>query len=150
MSIFLHLFSKANIDFHTSYSVNNEAHYADLAEVYESDDNYEPGTVVVFGGEKEVTQSTISNDTRVCGVISEDPAYLMNSGSEGQAVALVGKVKCKVHGVVAKGDLLTTCGTHPGCAQKAISPVLGSIVGKAMENKDTAEESVILISVGRL
>ena len=85
-----------------------------------------------------------------CGVISDKPAYLMNAEAEGQAVALVGKVKCKVHGVVAKGDLLTTCGTHPGCAQKAISPVLGSIVGKAMESKDDAGESVILISVGRL
>jgi hypothetical protein len=132
------------------YAKATSAQYADLAEKYESDAQYEVGTVVIFGGEKEITQSTISNDTRVCGVISEDPAYLMNSGSEGQAVALVGKVKCKVHGVVAKGDLLTTCGTHPGCAQKAISPVLGSIVGKAMESKKDPSESVILISVGRL
>ena len=51
---------------------------------------------------------------------------------------------------ISKGDLLTTCGTHPGCAQKAITPVLGSIVGKAMENSDSSGESVILISVGRL
>tara|TARA_Y100001970_G_scaffold289048_1_gene418199 strand:- start:2826 stop:4334 length:1509 start_codon:yes stop_codon:yes gene_type:complete len=136
--------------YNTVYAKATSAEYADLAEKYESDSEYEVGTVMIFGGEKEITQSTISNDTRVCGVISEDPAYLMNSGSEGQAVALVGKVKCKVHGVVAKGDLLTTCGTHPGCAQKAISPVLGSIVGKAMESKDDAGESVILISVGRL
>ena len=136
--------------YNTVYAKATSAQYADLAEIYESDDEYEVGTVVIFGGEKEITQSTISNDTRVCGVISEDPAYLMNSGSEGQAVALVGKVKCKVHGVVAKGDLLTTCGTHPGCAQKVISPVLGSIVGKAMESNEDAGESVILISVGRL
>ena len=74
----------------------------------------------------------------------------MNSESDGQAVALVGKVKCKVHGVVAKGDLLTTSGSHPGHAQKAISPVLGSVVGKAMEDKTDAGESVILLSVGRL
>ena len=121
-----------------------------MAEKYETDSEYEVGTVVIFGGEKEVTRSTVSNDTRVAGVISENPAYLMNDSSEGQAVALVGKVKCKVHGMVSKGDLLTTCGTHPGCAQKAISPVLGSIVGKAMENKENAEESTILISVGRL
>ena len=52
--------------------------------------------------------------------------------------------------MVQKGDLLTTCGTHPGCAQKSASPVLGSVVGKAMENKSDAGESVILISVGRL
>ena len=134
----------------TVYAKATSAQYADLAEKYETDHTYDVGTVVIFGGEKEVTKSIISNDTRVAGVISEDPAYLMNDKSEGQAVALVGKVKCKVHGLISKGDLLTTCGTHPGCAQKAITPVLGSIVGKAMENKESAEESTILISVGRL
>ena len=132
------------------YAKATSAQYADLAEVYESDSEYPIGTVMIFGGEKEVTQSTVSNDTRVAGVISENPAYLMNNDSPGQAVALVGKVKCRVQGVVSKGDLLTTCGTNPGCAQKAISPVIGSVVGKAMENKDDAGESVILISVGRL
>ena len=136
--------------YNTVFAKATSAQYADLAEKYETDSTYEVGTVMIFAGEKEVTQSTISNDTRVAGVISEDPAYLMNDSSEGQAVALVGKVKCKVHGVVSKGDLLTTCGTHPGHAQKAINPVLGSIVGKAMENKEDAGESVILISVGRL
>ena len=136
--------------YNTVHAKATSAQYADLAEIYESDSRYDVGTVVVFGGEKEVTQSTISNDTRVAGVVSENPAYLMNDESEGQAIALVGKVKCKVHGMVSKGDLLTTCGTHPGCAQKAASPVLGSVVGKAMENKDDAGESVILISVGRL
>ena len=136
--------------YNTVYAKATSAQYADLAEKYETDSTYEVGTVMIFGGEKEVTQSTISNDTRVAGVISEEPAYLMNSGSVGQPIALVGKVKCKVHGMVSKGDLLTTCGTHPGCAQKAHSPVVGSIVGKAMEDKTDAGESVILISVGRL
>ena len=138
------------LGYNTVYAKATSAQYADLAEKYETDSEYEVGTVVIIGGEKEVTKSTISNDTRVAGVISEDPAYLMNDNSEGQAVALVGKVKCKVHGIISKGDLLTTCGTHPGCAQKALTPVLGSIVGKAMENKESAEESTILISVGRL
>lgn len=136
--------------YNTVFAKATSAEYADLAEVYESDSNYDVGTVVVFGGDKEITQSTLAHDTRVAGVISENPAYLMNSESDGQAVALVGKVKCKVHGVVAKGDLLTTSGSHPGHAQKAISPVLGSVVGKAMEDKTDAGESVILISVGRL
>ena len=136
--------------YNTVHAKATSAQYADLAEIYEADSRYDVGTVVVFGGEKEVTQSTISNDTRVAGVVSEDPAYLMNSESDGQAIALVGKVKCKVHGTVSKGDLLTTCGTHPGCAQKAFSPLVGSVVGKAMENKTDAGESVILISVGRL
>jgi hypothetical protein len=136
--------------YNTVHAKATSAQYADLAEIYESDNDYEVGTVVIFGGEKEVTQSTISNDTRVAGVISEDPAYLMNSDSQGQAVALVGKVKCKVHGMVSKGDLLTTSVSYPGHAHKALSPVLGSIVGKAMEDKADNGESVILISVGRL
>ena len=132
------------------YAKSTSAQYADLAEIYVTDSTYAVGTVMIFGGANEVTQSTISHDTRVAGVISEDPAYLMNSGSEGQAVALVGKVKCKVHGMIKKGDLLTTCGTHPGHAQKAINPVLGSVIGKAMEDKTDPGESAILISVGRL
>jgi hypothetical protein len=136
--------------YNTVYAKATSAQYADLAEVYKTDSEYDIGTVVIFGGQDEVTKSTISNDSRVAGVISENPAYLMNDSAPGQAIALVGKVKCKVHGVVAKGDLLTTCGTHPGCAQKALTPVLGSIVGKAMEDKTDAGESVILISVGRL
>ena len=140
----------SGLKFATLYATTHTSSSADLAEKYTSDSEYSVGTVVIFGGDKEITQSTIAEDTRVAGVISENPAYLMNDKSEGQAIALVGKVKCKVHGVVSKGDLLTTCGTHPGCAQKAISPVLGSVVGKAMENKEDAGESVILISVGRL
>ena len=134
----------------TVHAKATSAQYADLAEIYETDSTYDVGTVMIFGGEKEVTQSTISNDTRVAGVISEHPAYLMNNKSEGQAIALVGKVKCKVHGTISKGDLLTTCEEHPGCAKTTASPVLGSIVGKAMEDKASDGESVILISVGRL
>jgi len=140
----------SSLSYNTVFAKATSAQYADLAEIYETDSEYEIGTVMVFGGENEVTQSTTSNDTRVAGVISESPAYLMNNGSPGQPIALVGKVKCKVHGMVSKGDLLTTCGTHPGCAQKASTPVLGSIVGKAMEDKGDTGESVILISVGRL
>ena len=140
----------SSLGYNTVYAKATSAQYADLAEKYESDSEYPVGTVVIFGGDKEITQSTISNDTRVAGVISETPAYLMNDKSDGQAIALVGKVKCKVHGIIDKGDLLTTCGQHPGCANKALSPKLGSIVGKAIESSTVADESVILISVGRL
>ena len=63
--------------YNTIYAKATSAQYADLAEIYETDSEYEVGTVVVFGGDQEVTQSTLSNDTRVAGVISESPAYLM-------------------------------------------------------------------------
>jgi hypothetical protein len=85
-----------------------QAQYADLAEKYESDAEYEPGTVVVFGGDKEITACSSQGSHAVVGVISPDPAYMMNSEAEGQYVALTGRVPCKVTGPVAKGDLLVS------------------------------------------
>ena len=139
----------SGLKYNTVYATTHTSTSADLSEVYESDSNYDTGTVVIFGGDNEVTQSTIAEDTRVAGVISENPAYIMNDGSEGQTVALAGKVPCRVQGTVLKGDLLTTSGAKPGCAKKAFSPKVGSIIGKAMEDKNDAGESLILISVGR-
>lgn len=91
------------------------ARYADLAEKYESDADYDEGTVVVFGGIKEITESTMLGDTRVAGVVSSKPAYIMNVDSNGIPVALRGKVPVKVVGTVSKGDLLVT-GDLPGHA----------------------------------
>jgi len=75
------------------------ATYADLAECYTADDSYEPGTVVVFGGEAEVTAQDIADNKAVAGVVSTNPAYLMNSECEGEHVvqlALIGRVPCKL------------------------------------------------------
>jgi len=138
------------LGYNVVYAKATSAQYADLAEVYESDDTYEVGTVVIFGGDKEITMSKFSQDTRVAGVISENPAYLMNDKSAGQSVALVGKVPVKVHGMIAKGDLLTTCGEHPGCAKKAMDPKTGTIIGKALENYNSTEVGRIFVSVGKL
>ena len=137
---------RANIVHATSTS----AQYADLAEIYNSDHPYEPGTVVIFGGPKEITISQWAQDTRVAGVVSTNPAYLMNDKSEGVAVALVGKVPCKVEGMIEKGDLLTTSGKTAGYAKKAIEPKLGSIIGKAMESHQSAGTGTIFVSVGKL
>lgn len=134
----------------TAYVTATSAQYADLAEKYTSDEQYEPGTVVSFGGSKEVTVSAYANDTAVAGVVSTNPAYLMNSESDGVAVALVGKVLCKVHGIISKGDLLTTSGEYAGHARKAEDPKLGSIIGKAMESHNEAGTGQIFVSVGKL
>jgi hypothetical protein len=75
------------LQYNTIFAKATSAQYADLAEIYASDNYYEPGTVVVFGGEKEITITTVSHDTRVAGVISTDPAYLMNSSHDGLPVA---------------------------------------------------------------
>jgi hypothetical protein len=89
------------------------AQYADLAEKYLADADYEVGTVVVVGGEKEVTAS--SEGRRALGVVSENPAYMMNSGLEGGTyIALKGRVPVKVIGAVTKGDRLVA--SVNGCA----------------------------------
>jgi len=131
------------------YAKATSAQYADLAEVYETDAEYEVGTVVVFGGDKEVTISTEGNDPRVAGVISGKPAYLMNSDSAGQPVALIGKVPCKVIGHIVKGDMLSTDPANSGVAKKTHDPQVGEVIGKALENYDSQEIGTINIVVGR-
>jgi hypothetical protein len=128
-----------------------QATYADLAEYYEGDQEYEPGTVLVFGGDKEVTTTVTMNDTRSAGVVTTNPAYVMNEAQTGLRVciALAGRVPCKVVGRVKKGDMLTTSATS-GYAVKALDPKLGSIIGKALEDKDYGEAGVIQVAVGRV
>jgi hypothetical protein len=125
---------------------------ADLAEYYEGDKEYEVGTVVVFGGDKEITTTDQMNDTRVAGVVGtqEKAAYIMYSDCPGlkNLVALAGRVPCKVVGRVKKGDMLTTSAT-PGYAVKALTPTLGAIIGKALEDKDYGEAGIIEVAVGR-
>jgi hypothetical protein len=126
-----------------------KALYADLAENYLSDAPYEAGTVLEFGGDFEVT---IAEDgtRRVAGVVSTDPAYLMNTGLAGDnvvAVALTGRVPVKVRGKINKGDMLISGGN--GYARAEYSPVLGSVIGKALENFNGIE-GVIEVVVGRL
>ena len=135
--------------YNTVHAKATSAQYADLAEVYETDADYEVGTVVVFGGDKEVTISTEGNDPRVAGVISENPAYLMNSDSQGQAVALMGKVPCKVIGHISKGDMLSTDPVNNGVAKKTHDPQVGEVIGKALEDYDSDEIGTINIVVGR-
>jgi len=127
----------------------SQAQYADLAEMYSSDQAYEPGTVVVLGGESEVTHSTMSHDTAVAGVVSTEPAYLMNSDADGVAVALQGRVPCKVLGPVRKGDLLVSS-QHDGVAQRMNDGLYkpGCVLGKALEDFN-GEEGVIEVVVGK-
>lgn len=110
--------------------------YADIAERYEADAIYEYGTVLVIGGTHEVTTTEIYADTRVIGVVSKNPAYMMNSGAGTDEthpyIALRGRVPCKVFGTVNRGDLLVSS-KFPGyaavCNGMAAS---GTIIGKAL------------------
>lgn len=134
--------------FNTVFAKATSAQYADLAEVYDSDQDYEPGTVLVFGGDREVTVSTVTHDARAAGVVSTEPAYLMNSAALGLPVALVGKVPCRVIGPISKGDLLVTSGIA-GVAQRMQHWVPGAVIGKSLENVSENATAVINIVVGR-
>jgi hypothetical protein len=124
---------------------------ADLAEYYEGDKDYPVGTVLVFGGEKEVTISTKKVDTRIAGVVSNTAAFVMYDACPGfkNLVALQGRVPCRVVGKICKGDLLVTSNI-PGVAisGEGIAGV-GTIVGKAIENYDSDHIGTIEIAVGR-
>jgi hypothetical protein len=130
-------------------SVN--ANYADLAENYTSDQQYLPGTVLVFGGEAEVTQSATSHDTRIAGIVSTNPAYLMNHDAIGVPVALQGRVPCRVLGPVSKGDRVVS--SHIAGVAQALDPAQyqpGCIIGKALQAIDNTDISIIEVVVGRL
>ncbi len=125
------------------------ANYADLAENYQADAAYEPGTVLEFGGEFEVTVAE-DETRRVAGVVSTRPAHLMNAQLTGEnvvALALQGRVPCKVRGKIRKGDMMVSAGG--GYARPTQDPKIGTIIGKALENFDGVE-GVIEIVVGRL
>jgi hypothetical protein len=124
------------------YGTAVHAQYADLAEMYTSDAEYPPGTVLIFGGDAEVTVTDTVGDTRA---VSTEPAYLMNSMIEGTsvAVALRGRVPVRVMGPVAKGDLLITS-RHPGCAQSGGRTAVGAAVfAKAIQASDDFGEKLI-------
>lgn len=140
----------STVGFNTVFAKSTSAQYADLAEVYRSDRNYIPGTVVVFGGTSEVTVSLTSHDTKVAGVVSTNPAYLMNSELEGVAVALQGRVPCRVLGPVVKGDRVVTSDVR-GVAERLdmgkYQP--GCIIGKALGTIPDGEIATIEVVVGR-
>ena len=118
----------------TIYGEATSAQYADLAEKYEADADYEPGTVVMFGGDKEVAECADDHSTKVAGVVSTAPAYRMNDGLEAEhtaMVALQGRVPCKVTGPVAKGDMMVSAGN--GMARAEANPTYGAVIGKALE-----------------
>ena len=138
----------------TSFAgVSSTAKYADLAERYTADADYEPGTVVELGGEQEVTQTTRPRSVAIAGIVSTDPAYLMNSDLEnGVSIALLGRVPCKVVGKINKGDILVSSMTpgHAEAHKDLHNPPAGSAIGKAIGSKDDEDPGVVEVLVGRL
>jgi len=135
--------------FGTVYATATSAKYADLAEKYVADKELAPGTVVCFGGDKEVMACLQEHSTSVAGVVSTKPAYVMNAECEGEfvtTVAFTGRVPCKVIGPVRKGDMMVSAGN--GAARAEANPKVGAVIGKALENFD-GETGTIEVVVGK-
>jgi hypothetical protein len=136
--------------FNTIYGKSTQAQYADLAENYQADKYYTPGTVVMFGGTAEVTVAT-ADTTAVAGVVSTNPAHLMNGGLQGTNIvplALQGRVPCMVIGPVTKGDLMVSAGF--GYAKTNNTPNVGTVIGKALQDFPVNGKGVIEVVVGRV
>jgi hypothetical protein len=131
--------ASANITANIFNGTATAARYADLAEKYLADQEYETGTVVIIGGEAEVTACTVGK--RAIGVVSANPAYMMNSELEGGTyIALKGRVPVKVTGVVNKGDSLIAGenGTAVACLSDS-----NSVFAVALESNNDAGVKVI-------
>ena len=132
------------------FTQSTTAIHADLAEYYAADADYPPGTVLSFGGNNEVTVSIGINDVRVAGIVSTQPAHVMNAGLTGQntvAVALIGRVPTLVVGTVAPGDMMVTAGG--GRAKACATPALGTVIGKALQ-AHPGGQGMIEVVIGRI
>ena len=121
----------------TFNGVSTSAQYADLAEKYTTDQEYPVGTVMAVGGTEETTNA--SRGMIAIGVISAEPAYLMNSEAEGQAIGLKGRVPVRITGAVKKGQAVYV--DDNGCASTMING--GSLVGVALESNEDENEKLV-------
>jgi hypothetical protein len=140
-----------NNQWRTIYGHEIEATYADLAERYASDAPYTVGTVVIYGGEAEITTTTDEMDVSVAGIISVNPALKMNASAGNSQthpyVALKGRVPCQVIGPVKKGDLLVTSSTS-GFAKSVGKRDLGlAVLAKALETNLDEGRKIVEVAV---
>jgi len=129
--------------------VASSAKYADLAEKYTADENYEAGTVVKIGGDAEMTQTTDHNDLDVFGVVSTTPAYLMNSEADGIAIAMTGRVPVRVVGKVKKGERLISSSV-PGVAWAMSDEEYDprAVIGRSLEDKNDGDIGTVEAVIG--
>ena len=140
--------------FNTVFAKATSAQYADVAEKYRADAQYVPGTVLEIGGSAEVTATTDYASTRIAGVVSTNPAFIMNSSETSEnsvELALLGRIPCRVVGKIERGDML--CSSRIAGVATALNENLykpGAVIGKALESYNSVSDGVIEILVGRL
>lgn len=140
--------------FNTVFATATTALYADIAERFEADAVYVPGTVVQLGGVAEITMCIEDASDDVFGVVSTKPAFMMNGGAGDNdthpAIAMAGRVPVLVTGKVNKGDRLVCAGE--GRARSALPSEVTAfnVIGRALENKTTDDigtvEAIVAIN----
>jgi hypothetical protein len=133
--------------FSTVYATAMQANYADLAERFEADAEYLPGTVLAMGGSAEVTLEDNELSEDVFGVISTQAGFLLNGGAGSNAthppIAVSGRVPIRVIGKIKKGDRLVSAGHGLARSGKRSEITSFNVIGRSLENKDTDQEGTI-------
>jgi len=123
------------------------ATYADLAERFEADQAYEPGTVVELGGPAEITAVKYELSEDVFGVVSDNMAFLMNNGAGTDethpAIAMTGRVRVRTKGQVRKGQRLVSAGEGYARAAQEGEATAFNVIGRALEDKTTEDFGVV-------
>ena len=137
----------SSLYFNTIFAKATSAQYADLAERFEADDAYAPGTVVQLGGVAEITRANDALTEDVFGVISTQPAFTMNGGAGEDAthpaVAMTGRVPVLVTGPVKKGDRLVSAGNGIARAATKEEITAWNVIGRSLEDKTTSGEGTV-------
>jgi hypothetical protein len=127
------------------------ATYADYAERFEADGEYDAGTVMEMGGEKEITAALGELSEEILGVVSTTAGMTMNSAAGTQkthpAIAMAGRVPVKVRGVVRKGNRLVSAGDGFARAAKSGEATSFNTIGRSLEDKLTESEGKVLAAV---
>jgi hypothetical protein len=133
--------------FNTVFAKATSAQYADVAERFAADQEYEAGTVVELGGSAEITCAQTELSDTVFGVISTRAAYLMNSAAGSDAthppVAMTGRVPVRVVGQIAKGDRLVSAGNGLARAAKTGEATAFNVIGRALVGKSDLAEGTV-------
>lgn len=121
------------------HATSTAAQYADLAERYAADEPMEVGDVVELGGSQEITKCVDEKSTRVFGVVSEAPAFLMNKDAGNNdshpMIALKGRVRVKVKGPGHAGERLVSAGNGEAKVAKLDECTAFSVIGRLIKTK---------------
>ena len=125
--------------FNTIHALATSAQYSDMAERFHADAEYAPGTIVELGGTEEITICTEELSGKVFGVISTQPAYLMNGGAGTNEthppIAMAGRVPVNVMGFITKGDRLVSAGNGVARSANLDETTAFNVIGRALESK---------------